>query len=426
MKTKLISIFALAIMVASCSNQELIDSDFQQPAPKQTSSIRSYEEALQIAQASIQMVDGQTQTRATSPRKISLSDSKVCLGGSITRSETGNDTLMYVFNFEDNQGFAVVSANRATEGLIAITESGYYNPDEQSEIDGFNYYMEMAKEYIRNMRGSGLDPIIPEGRDSFAIGHSYVGPYVTVNWGYSHPEGEFCPNGICGCSNTAAAQIMSYYECPSTTPITYDNRDVNYQVFDWAQMKAHQTGHIRNSNLCSSDDAHTSIARLCRQLGYIAGSNYSKPNSTSTPLTGTISAFQFFGYITNSWIPYSNASIKDTLDVGCPMLICGWDYNLQNVAGHVWVMDGYHEIANLHYWITRPYVGSDEEVAYLVDTTYSYLYHFNWGWYGENNGYFSYNVFNTELGEYDEIHQTKNYNFNSSVVILCPHPIITN
>ena len=31
-----------------------------------------------------------------------------------------------------------------------------------------------------------------------------------------------------------------------------------------------------------------------------------------------------------------------------------------------------------------------------------------------------------ELGEYDEIHQTKNYNFNSSVVILCPHPIITN
>ena len=31
MKTKLTSIFALAIMMASCSNQELIDSDFQQP-----------------------------------------------------------------------------------------------------------------------------------------------------------------------------------------------------------------------------------------------------------------------------------------------------------------------------------------------------------------------------------------------------------
>ena len=32
------------------------------------------------------------------------------------------DTLLYVFNFEDEQGFAVVSAIRQTEGLIAVIE----------------------------------------------------------------------------------------------------------------------------------------------------------------------------------------------------------------------------------------------------------------------------------------------------------------
>ena len=182
MKKKLISIFALAIMMASCSNQELLDSDSLQSASQQTSSIRSYEEALQIALSSIPLVDGSAKTRSASLRKISPGDSKVYLAGSKTRSAYGNDTLMYVFNFEDNQGFAVVSANRATEGLIAITGSGNYNPDEPSEIDGFNFYMDLVKKYIAS-RGSGLDPILPIGRDSFELVFNYVGPFVTVNWG---------------------------------------------------------------------------------------------------------------------------------------------------------------------------------------------------------------------------------------------------
>ena len=421
MKTKLLSIFALAIMMASCSNEELIDSDFQQPAPKQTSSIRSYEEALQIAQASIQMVDGQAQTRAASSRIISLNDSKVCLTGSKTRSENGNDTLMYVFNFEDNQGFAVVSANKATEGLIAITGSGNYNPDEPSEIDGFNLYMDLVKKYIAS-RGPGLDPILPDGRDSFAVEFNYVGPYITVNWGQVHPEGEFCSNGICGCSNTAIAQIMSYYEHPSGTPITYPNRDVYYQTFNWTQMKAHQTGHARYDNSCSSDDIHTSIGRLCRQSGYIAGSYYAQ-DYTSTTLPGKKSALQFFGYNTNDWTYYSNASIKDTIDAGCPMIICGWDPTVSDI-GHAWVMDGYMEKVSLHYWISHPIVGSNIEIAELIDTNYTYYYHFNWGWYGWNNGYFLYNVFDTDNGLYDSSnHVNINFNFNSNVQILCPHPI---
>ena len=112
MKIKVISILALAIMMASCSNEELIDSDFQQSAPQQKSSIRSYEEALQIAQSSIQIIEGSEKTRSASLRKISLDDSKVCLADGKTRSANGNDTLMYVFNFEDNQGFSIISANK--------------------------------------------------------------------------------------------------------------------------------------------------------------------------------------------------------------------------------------------------------------------------------------------------------------------------
>lgn len=71
MNTKLLFI-ASAIMMVACSNQETFDSNLQQPVQQQASNIRSYEEALQIAQSSIEIVDGQAQTRAVSPRRIAL------------------------------------------------------------------------------------------------------------------------------------------------------------------------------------------------------------------------------------------------------------------------------------------------------------------------------------------------------------------
>lgn len=61
-----------------------------------------------------------------------------------------NDTLLYVFNFNDEQGFAVVSANRQTEGLIAAVEMGSYDPAIPTGNPGFDTYMQMAKVYVAN------------------------------------------------------------------------------------------------------------------------------------------------------------------------------------------------------------------------------------------------------------------------------------
>ena len=57
---------------------------------------------------------------------------------------------MYVFNFNDEQGFAVVSANRQTEGLIAAVEMGSYDPAIPTGNPGFDTYMQMAKVYVAN------------------------------------------------------------------------------------------------------------------------------------------------------------------------------------------------------------------------------------------------------------------------------------
>ena len=199
----------------------------QEESANNVSTIRSFDEALQIAQSSISLVDGTGQTRSGSPRKIDLNNWKIFENDLKTRANSNsNDTLMYVFNFEDNQGFAIVSASKETEGLIAVTESGSYDPSTSSNIDGFNIYMDMAKEYIQNSmlqaNGERLAPT-PFRRDSLVYHHNKFGPYINVYWGQTHPEGEFCPNGVAGCSITATAQIMSYYQTPTSIDLTYEN-----------------------------------------------------------------------------------------------------------------------------------------------------------------------------------------------------------
>ena len=426
MKTKLLSIFALAIMMASCSNQELIDSDFQHPAPQQTSSIRSYEEALQIAQASIQMVDGQAQTRAVSPRKIALNDTKVCKLDAKTRTSSDmNDTLMYVFNFEDNQGFVIISACKNAEALIAVTEKGHYDPAVRSDNENFNFYMDMAKKHIASMPrfDPGLipdDPIYEIVDTTFYLyGTHTVTPYVTVNWGTYNPEGELCPNGDCGCANTAIAQIMSYYEYPTSIEINYVYNPF-IQYLNWTGMKAH-VKHPQQFNCLEYND-HIAISRLCRQLGEVTDSYYDPYGPTSIYANNVPDCMSYYGYNTSGWLSYSSeiAHVYDSLTVGKLYLIEG---GISNVEGHCWVLDGFQNIYYQHVLARKPVGGFVWEILELYDSGTLDLYHFNWGWDGDCNGYFSTNVFDTTEGTfYDSGSQIHNISYPISVRLQCVYP----
>ena len=142
---KLNLLICLSLFAVACT-ENVSDVIPQEESANNVSTIRSFDEALQIAQSSISLVDGTGQTRSGSPRKIDLNNWKIFENDLKTRANSNsNDTLMYVFNFEDNQGFAIVSASKETEGLIAVTESGSYDPSTSSDIDGFNIYMTWPK-----------------------------------------------------------------------------------------------------------------------------------------------------------------------------------------------------------------------------------------------------------------------------------------
>ena len=418
---KILVFIATSVLLAACSESSQVDITMSQPAlPEASSSIRSYSEALAIAKNSISILNGKATTRsAYNDRKIDLTDTCVYKSNSKTRTGSNiNDTLIYVFNFENNDGFALVSASKATNGLLAVTERGHCDPDTDSGIEGFDMFVEKAKNYVAAANIPAPEPIDTMEsiiEDTIYIYQTFTGPYLNVKWGQSYAEGEYCPNHISGCAATAMGQVMTYYEYPDSMPITFPNSDVTLQVFDWTAIKGHSTKHYISICFPENYEVHRSIGRLCRQLGYLANSTYSS-YSTSTYTNRLQSAMENIGYQITGWNNYSSSNTKNMLDNGKIMIMYG---NVNGNNGHFWVLDGYYKdeyIIDLYLYIH----GRDELIPDgSIGPFTTRLNHINWGWYGVNNGYFDDGVFNTYSVQLpDTPDNYASYNFNNCLWTL--------
>lgn len=380
----------LLLSFVSCNDTlevEHFTTDVQRLLSNENSYVRSYDEALKIAEQSISMLEDSSITRSISSRTISLNDTKVCLrvSNSATRSDE-QDTLIYVFNFADNRGFALVSASKNTEGLLAITEKGFFDPEKKPQNGGFNEFVENAKRYVeKSMADSftrGAASFDPQYRDSIVYSTIARGPYLTVKWGQELPEGEFCSNGYAGCSNVAIAQILSYYAYPSSVSLTYPGRDKSTQTLNWELIKAHDTGHSLSNCLISDTATHKAIGRFIRQIGELSYSNYDSL-MTATNSIYQQSALSSLGYSSSTTSIYPSV-VKSQLDYQKLILINGRD-NIENY-GHSWVIDGYRYVTSTCYRFIAVPGGWD---LYSITTNTTNLYHFNWGWYGECDGFFN-------------------------------------
>lgn len=408
---KLLSMLAIMALIACTSEDETLETKSQNKTIQNASAIRSFDEALQIAQNSIELLDGKAATRAAKPRTIDQKANKVVRATSTRGSSLSNDTLMYVFNFEDNQGFTVVAAPQNVEPLIAVTEMGSYDPENPGDNEGFNLYMEKTKEYIAGFGGHPDLPVL----QYYEIVEEYDeqrGPFVSVNWGQDNPEGEFCPNGIAGCLNVAIAQVMSFYEYPTNISLTYPGADQSTLVLNWSQIKSHQTGHELDS--CTTPIVHENIGRLHRQLGYLSNSIYYS-NKTGSSLENVPTALSGMNFTANITSYYDSTYVANQLHNYHPLVITG--------GGTAWNIDGY----NLHRITINTYerVAANVNQYVLVSSVVRnrYLYHYNWCWYGDCNGYFAPAVFNPRHAKsYDGAHLSAPHDFGTNIKILRFYP----
>ena len=256
-----------AMGLASCSNEDALVPENNVSTGVTTSQLsietRSYDEALAIAKNAISMLeDGDAATRSgEASRTIDLANGVKTYRQNVTRADgsVSNDPLLYVFNFNDNKGFAVVSAKRSTGGLLALVEKGSYDPNSKWN-DGSSAIecLENLKEYVAEAKPEATTSVTRGSTVNFdnfykiAVGqgpdftvyeeleniHS-IKPKLKVSWGQRGNIALCCPNKIAGSGPIALAQIMSFHKWPRHINLTYlDNRD-NYQ--NWEKMLESKT-----------------------------------------------------------------------------------------------------------------------------------------------------------------------------------------
>ena len=347
-----------------------------------------------------------------------------------SRAVEANDTLMYVVNYADDMGFALVSASRNAPALMAVTVAGQFDPDVPSENPGFNMYMDEITEYLIDCQspaspaGSSIPPggfpITPMPQKKVERDTTWranVSNRVKVYWGQEYPEGIKCSNGSAGCANTAAAMMMTYFGFPTSIKLTSDSAPVKgmEMSLDLDKLRRHNAmvgeKRVLDETGCEFFETHYELMHLCRELGHRSQSIYQKNGQTSTQTIRTLNTLQSLGFNVCLKTTDSNM-ISDLADSNSVLLMRGTD--LSQSVGHMWVCDAAisYEVHHVEYEREPGLYISNESGWYptgVVHDEYINYRFYNWGLgYADKCGYYLGGYYNVTLGK-------TNYNFNTDV-----------
>lgn len=289
----------------------------------------------------------------------------------------GQDEAFYVYNASGG-GFMIVSADERMQPVLGYADNGSFNtdslpPNVKAWMAG--YVAEANRPTVDTPAATTAGSARSKG---FSAASTSVGPLVTSEWGQRYPYNELCPTlssgqkAVTGCVATVMAQVMYYYKSPTVGQGTNSyttatnriemTRDFGAVPFSWSLMK---------DSYSSSEDDETvqAIANLMLSCGVAANMDYDTESGSS--LNNLMSGFlAYFGYdsdmalVSKDYMPVDDwhSLLLAQLDNRCPLPISATSVK---GYGHAFLIDGYR------------FDGDD----------YPY-YHVNWGWNGQDNGYF--------------------------------------
>lgn len=425
------------ISLCSCSQEEPVAS-VQEPTSENIENplTRSPQEAVAIAEQAWQEFYGSdaSASRSFSAPLIDLSRPVEVVRGIKSRGASDADTLMYVVNFTDDAGFAIVAAPRNKEALLAVTSQGHYYPESMPDeelIPGFEIWLNNARSIIRDS-STIITPIpnpeiigkLEQKEWEDTLQRLMVEPQVSIVWGqgdtiptdlHKFPEGYLFKNGLAGCATIALAQVCSFFQQPTYINWSGLNQGERFNL-DWSQMLRHRSRFIPTSiseaSRCWETDktgTHQMVAQFCRCIANWTDADDSSPGRTSTNKNNTLSVLKKLlpGKSIQGWTDFKPNTYPLNNQI---WLMLGESPD----GGHAWICDGTHYIMAMHYFATRE--NATQPWNIIQRTQYTTLFiHYNWGWYGHSNGWYrSLKSINTlELPDIEPIH----FNISQYVVV---------
>ena len=303
------------------------------------------------------------------------------------RTESNNDAF-HIFNTPN--GFVIVSADDCATPILGYSDEGSFEIEDipiqlQEYLQGFVEQIQYGIEnHVQDETTTQQwERVQAAGRLTERSATTEVTPLMTDIWNQNCYYNELCPlnsNGPCGhtltgCAATSFAQILHYWGYPETgtgshtyTPKGYPQQTANFgaTTYDWANMP---------NNLSSSSTSIeiNAVATLMWHCGVAVDMRYGPTFSGADPTDIATALVDYFNYSDELSIvfrdDYSDAEwltlMKNCLDLGRPIHYSG--FNMEGGGGHGFVCDGYNTSDQLH---------------------------FNWGWGGTCNGYYSISAMN--------------------------------
>ena len=275
-----------------------------------------------------------------------------------TRSSQANEQpAYYIFTNPNDKKFVIISGESKLNELVGYGDKMTENPNDQPP-----YFKLFLKEYERvvkevRSKATATTPQRPIKRK--------VEPLLTCKWSQYDPFNKYTPlsNGQhtpTGCVATATAQVMFYNKWPKNRPQDYiasTGDDAKKSATYWWDEMKNTTNDMR------TEHSRQAVGVLMSDIGKAVNMRYYYRGSDSNLQYACNALRDKFDYtvryLDKNFLPandFLNEVMQEISD-GYPVLVVG--------GPHAFVYDGYDEQG---------------------------LIHTNWGWGGENDGYFDINI----------------------------------
>lgn len=348
--------------------------------------------------------------KPVSPRLASDVASVFFPGSDLTITEIDG---LYLFAPVSGNGFVLVAGDDCVRPVLAWSPTGTFPVDNmpqhlRSWIDGYVHEIEAFTAIgDQSPRVAAEWEMYLNGRPKSAIA---VEPLLTTRWNQAPYFNLLCPYdwtdsaySVTGCTATATAQIMKYWNHPEVGWGSHSYYHPNYGVLSAQFDTTHYLWSMMPDTLnylCSSEEINA-VAVLMYHVGVACNMNYSP--------SGSGAAVNSYGYANypsaenalKSYFKYSpllrseykaensdqvwDSLIRSEIDAARPVLYAGYD----NAGGHAFVLDGYDSLG---------------------------MFHVNWGWGGAYDGYYTIDSLSPGAGGIGG-NATYTFNMNNSIVI---------
>ena len=294
---------------------------------------------------------------------------------------------LYIFTAE--QGFVVMAADDCVQPILGYSLTGKFVAENMPTnvsgwLQGYSDEIQFAidSKAKATAETAKLWKDLIDGNSKAAKATVVVDALIQTTWDQDPGYNALCPYDsnageltVTGCAATAMAQIIRYWEYPSHgvgshsyTPSShpeYGVQSVNFAqaTYDWTDMPLYSP--------------NSEIAKLMYHCGVAVDMDYNiSSNGGSSAFNTSIAPAltNYFNYKSTASLKWKNSYsgnwidlLKTELNAGRPI-----EYNGSGSGGgHAFVCDGYD---NNNY------------------------FHFNWGWSGRNDGFFSLSNLNPGSG----------------------------